>query len=132
MKSTIITLIFFLLSSSLYAQTAEEAQKLHDKGRECFNTGKLTEGREYTLKAMEMRKALFGEVNEDYITSLNNYAFSFAMEENYDKATELQSKVLQLCDKLPKPHKNIGMYNMNMGRFHYLKGEKDSAIRYWD
>ena len=132
MKSIIITLIFFLLSSSLYAQTAEEAQKLHDKGRECFNTGKLTEGREYTLKAMEMRKALFGEVNEDYITSLNNYAFSFAMEENYDKATELQSKVLQLCDKLPKPHKNIGMYNMNMGRFHYLKGDKDNAIRYWE
>ena len=132
MKSILIITFLLLLSSTLYAQTAEEAQALHDKGRECFNAGKVTEGRDYTKKAMEMRKTLFGEVNEDYITSLNNYALSFSMEGNYEKATELQSKVMQLCGKLPKPHKNIGMYSMNMGRFLYLKGDKDNAIRYWE
>ena len=132
MKSIIISLLLSLLSSSLYAQTAEEAQALHDKGRECFNAGKVAEGREYTLKAMEMRKTLFGEVSEDYITSLNNYALSFSMEKDNDKATELQAKVLQLCDKLPKPHRNIGMYTMNMGRFYYLKDDKDNAIKYWE
>ena len=132
MKSIFISLLLFLLSSSLYAQTAEEAQALHDKGRECFNEGKVAEGREYTLKAMEMRKTLFGEVSEDYITSLNNYALSFSMEKDNDKAIELQTKVLQLCDKLPKPHKNIGMYTMNMGRFYYLKDDKDNAIKYWE
>ena len=132
MKSILFTLFFFLLSSSLYAQTAEEAQALHDKGRECFNAGKVAEGRNYTLKAMEMRKALFGEVNEDYITSLNNYALSFSMEKDNDKAIELQTKVLQLCKRLPKPHKNIGMYTMNMGRFYYIKDDKDNAIWYWE
>ncbi|MGN0225904.1 MAG: CHAT domain-containing protein [Prevotella sp.] len=132
MKSIIISLLLSLLSSSLYAQTAEEAQALHDKGRECFNAGKVAEGREYTLKAMEMRKTLFGEVSEDYITSLNNYALSFSMEKDNDKAIELQAKVLQLCDKLPKPHRNIGMYTMNMGRFYYLKDDKDNAIKYWE
>lgn len=132
MKSIFITLFLFLLSISLYAQTAEEAQRLHDKGRECFNAGKAAEAREYTLKAMEMRKQLFGEVNEDYITSLNNYALSFSMEENYDRAIELQTKVLQLCEQLKKPHKNIGMYTMNMGRFYYLKDDKDNAIKYWE
>lgn len=132
MKSILFTLFFFLLSSSLYAQTAEEAQALHDKGRECFNAGKVAEGRDYTMKAMEMRKTLFGEVNEDYITSLNNYALSFSMEKDNDKAIELQTKVLQLCEQLKKPHKNIGMYTMNMGRFYYLKDDKDNAIRYWE
>ena len=132
MKSILFTLFFFLQSSSLYAQTAEEAQALHDKGRESFNAGKVAEAREYTLKAMEMRKALFGEVNEDYISSLNNYALSFSMEENYDRAIELQTKVLQLCEQLKKPHKNIGMYTMNMGRFYYLKDDMDNAIKYWE
>lgn len=132
MKSILITLFLFLLSSSQYAQTAEEAQALHDKGRECFNAGKVAEGREYTLKAMEMRKTLFGEVSEDYITSLNNYALSFSMEKANDKAIELQAKVLKLCDKLPKPHKNIGMYTVNMGRYYYLKDDKDNAIKYWE
>ena len=109
MKSIFITLLLFLMSSIVYAQTAEEAQALHDKGRECFNEGKVAEGREYTLKAMEMRKTLFGEVSEDYITSLNNYALSFSMEKDNDRAIELQTKVLQLCDKLKTKHKNIGM-----------------------
>ena len=118
MKSILFTLFFFLLSSSLYAQTAEEAQALHDKGRECFNAGKVAEGRDYTMKAMEMRKTLFGEVNEDYINSLKNYALSFSMENDNEKAIELQKKVLLLCDKLSKPHKNIGMYTMNVGRYH--------------
>ena len=132
MKSLFVTLLLFLLSNSLYGQTAEEAQALHDKGRECFNAGKVVEGREFTLKAMEMRKTLFGEINEDYITSLNNYALSFSMENDNDKAIELQTKVLQLCDKLAKPHKNSGLYTMNMGRYYYLKANHDNAIRYWE
>lgn len=132
MKSILFTLLLFVLSTPLFSQTAEEAQALHDKGRECFNAGKVAEGRVYTLKAMEMRKTLFGEVNEDYITSLNNYALSFSMEQDNDKAIELQAKVLQLCDKLHKPHKNIGMYIMNMGRYYYLKDDKDNAIKYWE
>lgn len=132
MRSIFITLLLFLLSNSLYAQTAEEGQALHDKGRECFNAGKVAEARKDTLKAMEMRKQLFGEVNEDYISSLNNYALSFSMEENYDRAIELQTKVLQLCEQLKKPHKNIGMYTMNMGRFYYLKDDMDNAIKYWE
>lgn len=132
MKPIFITFLMFLLSSPFYGQTAEKAQALHDKGRECFNAGKIAEGREYTLRAMEMRKKLFGEINEDYITSLNNYALSFSMENEYDKAIELQTKVLRLCEKLPKTHKNIGMYTMNMGRFYYLKKDEHNAVVYWE
>ncbi len=109
MKSIFITFLMFMLSCPIFAQTAEEAQALHDKGRECFNAGKVAEGREYTLKALEIRKKLFGEVNEDYITSLNNYALSFSMDNDLSKAIEMQENVLRLCEKLPKPHKNIGL-----------------------
>lgn len=130
MKSILITFLMFMLSCPIFAQTAEEAQALHDKGRECFNAGKVAEGREYTLKAMDMRKKLFGEVNEDYITLLNNYALSFSMDNDVSKAIEVQEKVLRLCEKLPESHKNIGLYTMNMGRFYNLKEDKDNAIKY--
>ena len=89
MKLIFITFLIFMLSCPIFAQTAEEAQDLHDKGRECFNAGKVAEGREYTFKALEMRKKLFVEVNEDYITSLNNYALSFSMDNNLPKAIEV-------------------------------------------
>lgn len=132
MKSIVITFLLSLLSCSVFSQTAEDAQVLHDKGREAFNSGKIIEGREYTLQAMEMRKELFGEVNEDYITSLNNYALSFAMDNNVLKAIDLQKKVLSLCAELSKPHKNIGMYTMNMGHFYYQVKDHDNAIKYWE
>lgn len=132
MNYRIIALLMLVLSSPLFAQTAQEAQALHDRGRECFNAGKVAEGREYTRQAMEMRKKLFGEVNEDYITSLNNYALSFSMENNQTKAIELQTKVLDLCNQLATPHKNIGMYTMNLGRFYYLMDDHDHAIKYWE
>ena len=96
MKHIFLTALFLLSCFPAYSQTAKEAQELHDKGRQCFNAGKIEEGKTYTLQAMEMRKKLFGEVNEDYITSLNNYATSFAIEKNNSKALELQKKVLQL------------------------------------
>ena len=64
----------------LCGQTQEEAQALHDKGRELVEAGKVAEGRDYTKRALDMRKQLFGEVNEDYINSLNNYANSFCFD----------------------------------------------------
>jgi hypothetical protein len=65
------------------AQTTQQADSLHQRGRKLLNEGKIAEGRECTRQAMEMRKALLGEVSEDYITSLNNYALTFGMEKDY-------------------------------------------------
>lgn len=132
MKPVWIAIYLFLFSCPLLAQTAEEAQALHDRGRECFNANKIVEGRDFTRRAMEMRKQLFGEVNEDYITSLNNYALSFSLEKDNAKAAELQAEALRLCAKLPRPHKNIGMYTFNMGRFCYLSGDENGAIKHWE
>lgn len=115
-----------------HAQTVQEADSLHLLGRELVNEGKIVEGRECTRQAMEIRKKLLGEVSEDYITSLNNYAYSFGAEKNYVKAVELQEQVMSLCGKLKQPHKNIGMYTTNMGRYYYLRGDKVKAAKMWE
>ena len=125
---SIIALVFIPIS----AQTLQQADSLHQRGRELVNEGKIVEGRECTRQAMEMRKKLLGEVSEDYITSLNNYAYSFGVEQNWQKAMELQEQVMELCGKLKTPHKNIGMYTTNMGRYYYLVGDKSKAAKMWE
>lgn len=125
-------LIFLLFGLTTHAQTAEEAKMLHEKGRTFLNEGKIAEGREYTIRAMDMRRQLFGEVNDGYITSLNNYANTFVMEENYSKGIELYRQVLELCSKLPVPHSNLGLFVTNMGRAFYLKGDKTEATKYFN
>lgn len=121
---------------TINAQSPSEAQALHDKGKQCVNEGKIVEGRGYTKQALDMRKKLFGEVNEDYITSLNNYALSFALEKDYANAVKYQEQAMSLCDKLKekqgKPHKNYGLYALNMGRFYYLSDNIDGAVTYWE
>ena len=136
MHKIILSIFSLSLSLSLNAQTPAEAQALHDKGKQCVNEGKVVEGRGYTKQALDMRKKLFGEVSEDYITSLNNYALSFALEKDYAQAIAYQEQVMTLCDKLKqkqgKPHKNYGLYALNMGRFYYMNDNVDGAVTYWE
>ena len=133
MIKLIFTFVFVALTSfSGHAQTTQQADSLHLRGREMVNEGKIAEGRECTRQAMEIRKKLLGEVSEDYITSLNNYALTFGMEKDYAKAVELQEQVMSLCGKLKEPHKNIGLYTTNMGRFYYLNGDIEKAAKIWE
>lgn len=133
MGKFIFTFVLVVLASfSGRAQSVQQADSLHQRGRELVNEGKIAEGRECTRQAMKIRKKLLGEVSEDYITSLNNYAFSFALDKDYQKAVELQEQVMSLCGKLKEPHKNIGMYTTNMGRFYYLNGDTEKAVKMWE
>lgn len=126
--------VWLMISSNLIvlAQTIQLADSLHQRGRELVNEGMIVEGRECTRQAMEIRKKLLGEVSEDYITSLNNYALTYGLEKDYQKAVELQKQVMALCGKLKQPHKNIGIYTTNMGRFYYLAGDKVKAAKMWE
>ena len=136
MYRILLSILAFTFCLTANAQSASEAQALHDKGKQCVNEGKIAEGRSYTKKALDMRKQLFGEVNEDYITSLNNYALSFALENDNATAVKYQERTMALCDKLKaklgKPHKNYGLYALNMGRFYYLSNNIDGAVKYWE
>lgn len=132
MKKFIVIIVMMFVGHASYAQTQQQADSLHQRGRELVNEGKIAEGRECTRQAMEIRKQLLGEVSEDYITSLNNYAYSFGAEKNYQKAMELQEQVMNLCEKLQTPHQNIGMYTTNMGRYYYLNGNKAKAAKMWE
>lgn len=119
------------LSLELY-WTAQQADSLHQRGRELVSDGRITEGRECVRQAVEIREKLLGKISEDYITSLNNYAYSFGAEKNWQKAVELQEQVMTLCGKLKTPHKNIGMYTTNMGRYYYMTGDKTKAAKMWE
>ena len=132
MKRTTILFAFLCLAMAVNAQTAQQADSLHQRGRELVNEGKIAEGRECNRQAMEIRKTLLGEVSEDYINSLNNYALTFALEKDYPKAIQLQQQVMDLCGKLKQPHKNLGLYTTNMGRFYYLSGDKTRAAQMWE
>lgn len=144
MKKLLLAIVFIVMtaavsgSGSVFAQgevlkiDAATADSLHKQGINLMSNGKLAEGRECTRLAMEIRKSLFGELNEGYITSMNNYAISFSMEKNLAKAIELQTMVLELCSRLSKPHKDIGMYTTNMGRFHYQNNDHAQAAKYWE
>ncbi len=130
MRKYILFTALLALSLNVGAQTLQDAKTLHEKGRKCLNEGNIAQGRELTKQAMDIRKKLSGEVDEDYITSLNNYAYTFALEKNFAKATELQEQVMALCEKLPKQHKNLGMYAFNMGRFYFIANNYDGATKY--
>lgn len=71
MKKITLFVLLFVLSINVNAQTLQDAQALHEKGRKCLSEGKIVQGRELTKRAMDIRKKLSGEENEDYITSLN-------------------------------------------------------------
>lgn len=131
-EKALITFFLVLATLICQAQTTQQADSLHQRGRELLNEGKITEGRECTRQAMDIRKRLLGEVSEDYITSLNNYALTFGLENDYKKAVELQEQVMVLCGKLKQPHKNIGLYTTNMGRFYYLNGDQTKAAKMWE
>lgn len=133
MKQFILVIFGVIIGHVAFAQTLQQADSLHQRGRKLvINEGKFAEGRECSLQAMEIRKKLLGEVNEDYISSLENYALSFGVEENYQKAAELQEQVMALCQKLKTPHKDIGMFRINMGRYYYLIGKKTKAAEIWE
>lgn len=126
----ILGLVFMYICT--YAQTIQQADSLHQLGRELADQGEIAEARACNKQAMDIRRQLLGEVNEEYINSLNNYALTFCMEEDYKKAQELQEQVLTLCGKLKQPHKNLGMFTTNLGRFYYLSEEKEKAAKQWE
>ena len=113
----------------LRAQTAEAARGLHEKGLQYLREGNIPDGREYTRQALVMRRELFGEISEEYIITLNNYALSYFMSEDYPEALRLQRKVLELCEGLDSPHPDVCMFLMNIGRTCYFSGYYADAAR---
>lgn len=108
------------------------AQLYHNIGRVYSNMDDITHGRAYTQKALDLWKQLYGEVNERYITSLNNYALTFGLEKNFAEALRLQKQALSLCDQLGHRHPNLGMYLINGGRYAYITQDFKLAAEWWE
>lgn len=134
MKKVFTLFLLAFIAFPSFSQTKQQADSLHQLGRSLLEQGKYKEGREYTRQAMEMRKTLNGELNADYITSLNNYALSYTFGEDVDldKALKLQKQVMKLCAQLRPPHPDCALYALNMGRIYYFKEDLTNAAKYWE
>ena len=130
MRKILLLTVCLVCVCLMDAQTKQEADSLHEAGRVLLDQGKVVEGRELTLKAMEIRKKLFGEVSEDYITSLNNYASSYQDQKDYAKAREIQEQVMTLCGQLGTPHKKLYLFTRNMSSYCYQLGDMKSCAKY--
>lgn len=129
-----IALSLYLKADSAFVaeklgNTPEYAQSLHNTGRAYFNTGNMAEGRNYTLKAAELREKLFGKVSKEYITSLNNYALSYLLAEDLQNALKYQTEVIDLCHKMNPSHPDEGMYIINLGRIYHSLNNDAEAIK---
>lgn len=114
------------------ASTPEYAQSLHNTGRAFLNINDIEKGREYTLKAANLRERLFGKVSKEYITSFNNYALSFLISGNPEQAIEHQTQVIELCRRMSPPHPDEGMYLINLGRAYSASGDRKNAVKYME
>ncbi len=121
-----------LMQSQGDTATADYGKCLHNIGRLYLNKGNFTLGRAYTLQGLNIRKRIYGEKSREYISSLNNYALSFSMENHYDKAIELQRKVCQLIDGMKKKETEYGGFYMNLGDMYNMVKQKSEAVIYWE
>lgn len=131
-RKLFVFVFILMMPSVIQSQTIQQADSLHQRGRELLNSGDVAEGRECTRQAMEIRKKLLGEVSEDYINSLNNYAMSFYMTKDSMEAFRMQSQVLELCSKLPVQHPKLYLFNMYMGTYCHNIGDNQEAAHYWE
>jgi tetratricopeptide repeat protein len=128
-----MALPLYLKADSAYVaekqnESAEYARSLHNTGRAYLNLNNIEKGREYTLKAVQLREKLFGKVSKDYITSLNNYALSFLIFGEPSEALKYQTEVVGLCRKMTPAHPNEGEYLVNLGRaYHALGNDKEAT-----
>lgn len=120
------------MESTNQANSADYATCLHNIGRCLGAQQKNSEGKIYTKKAVELRKKLFGELNEDYILSLNNYANFCCLEDDYQLAWKLQLNVVQLCEKLEHKHPKEFLIYDNMARYCLLANDANNCLKYWE
>lgn len=120
------------MEASNLANTADYATCLHNIGR-CFGAQQnISDGKLYTKKAVDLRKKLFGELNDDYILSLNNYANFCCLENDYKSAWKYQKEVIRLCEKLGRKHPKTFLIYDNMARYCVLADDANNCLKYWE
>lgn len=132
-----IALTLYLKADSAFVaenlgESAEYAQSLHNTGRAYLNIGNIEQGRNYTLKAVELRQKLFGKVSKEYITSLNNYALSYLISKDFTEALKYQTEVVDLCREMNPSHSDEGMYIINLARVYHSLENDEEAIKYME
>lgn len=121
----------FLKAIAAYRQNnnlgADYATCLHQLAI-CLSGEDVSLAMQYAKQAMDLRKKLFGILNEDYITSYSNVGVFYRIMKQYDEALKIHREVLDLSLKLSPIHKNTAMYAQNIGLDYELAGDKKNAL----
>lgn len=98
----------------------------------CLSGDDVQLAMQYAKRAMELRKKLFGTLNEDYITSYSNVGIFYRIMKQYDEALRIHKEVLELSSQLTPVHKNIAMFAQNIGVDYELAGDEKNALNAYE
>lgn len=129
MKKHLLFLIIAIAAFTASAQTQQQADSIYQLGR---NVESAKQSRKYAQQALNMYKALHGEVSDDYINALNLLAASYSEENNFEKAAEIQLQVMNLCEQLDHPHPRMDLFAQNMGYYAYMTDDYQNSTKYWE
>lgn len=129
-------LAYIMADSAFVAEkrtnSPEYAETLHGLGVAYISFEQYEQGRQYAKKAMELRRKLFGELNEGYITTCNNYALSFLFDGKPDEALKIESEVVKLDSRLKTPHPEEALHLFNLGRIYKAKKDDANMVKYFE
>ena len=126
-----------LLLSAVYSYEknkdlgADYANCLHQLAI-CLSGDDVQLAMQYAKRAMELRKKLFGTLNEDYITSYSNVGIFYRIMKQYDEALRIHKEVLELSSQLTPVHKNIAMFAQNIGVDYEQVGDEKNALNAYE
>lgn len=126
-------LIFLLLSfTSFNISFGQEWKQLNQETLEYYQTGNYTKATKTNAKALKKAKKAYGEVSDQYTSSLNNLAYIQQVQQNYSAAISSFKKVKDLTYQLYNSGWRIEYVESlkNIVNIYLLNGQYDSCEYY--
>ena len=124
-KSFTAILIFFFVSTCLFAQSFDE---LNEKFIVYYNSGDYKKAIEYGEKALHQAEIKFGKNDTAYIKILNKLGESYTENSQYDKAEILLQESLKITKELfGENHPDYAVSLNNLGYLYTVIGDYEKA-----
>src|SRR5690606_16202252 len=94
------------------------------------NTGNFPEAEPLLIEAMKMRLKLFGQINSEYASSLNNLALLYSKMGNLKDAENHYLEAIKIMSKIPNSqyHPNYAASLNSLGLIYLEKGDYSAAL----
>ncbi len=107
------------------------AKKYNNLGIYYYRTGYLDKALKYHEKALDIRKAIYGEKHPDVATSYNNIALVYRAKGELNTALKYHKKALDIIKAIyGEKHPDVATSYNNIAGVYYDKGELNTALKY--